>query len=426
MSRVLEYIDRTPWAITPEGLSVVRAIAAREEVRAHDILAIGKEPGQPLNGNPAVQIRGSVAVVPLAGPLFRYANLFTRFSGATSLEVFSNDLGEALRDPKVRAIILDVNSPGGEVNGTEETAKLIRAARGQKPIYALISGVGASAAYWIASAAEKVFSVETGLVGNIGTVLTVDVSAPKDTQLVFISSQTPRKRLDPADAGEAALIQEMVDALAQVFIENVADNRGTTVEKVLSDFGQGHVLVGAAAHAAGMVDGIATLESLVTELSGRAPAFGSRAAAVAGGGSTPNGGTMAEQETPAADAQRPTIDRAYLDTHHADLVSSIRTEGATAERTRVLGIQDLSGSAETRRACQNDQGCSVGDAALRLNRERADADARAAQSHLEGRAAAESEVEAPPPSSPAQASADQVVVHRILANARRLPKPAQA
>jgi ClpP class serine protease len=85
----------------------------------------------------------------------------------------------------------------------------------------------------------------------------------------IVSSSSPDKRLDPnTDAGRAK-VQSMVDALADVFIGSVAKFRGTTPERVASDFGRGGVMVGAQAKAAGMVDRIGSLETVIAELAGR-------------------------------------------------------------------------------------------------------------------------------------------------------------
>lgn len=347
MSRVLDYIVAQPWAITSEGLAVICAIAAREEVRAQDVEAIGREPGRPLSAGSQVQIRDGVAVIPVTGPLVRYGNVFSRISGATSLESLSTDIGEALRDPQVRALVLNVDSPGGQVNGTGELARLVRAARAEKPIHTLFSGLGASGAYWIGTAASKVWAVETAIVGSIGTVMGVDPESREDAFL-FVSSQSPKKRIDPATREGAANVQALVDSLAAVFVAQVAENLGITAEKVLSDFGQGGVMVGEEAHAAGMVHGITTLEDLISDLSGRASRPGTSAAASAGRRIPRPGGIMPETQ-PAADNQRPEITRAYLDAHHPELVAAIKAEGrtegvtagATAERERIAGIEAL-------------------------------------------------------------------------------------
>jgi ClpP class serine protease len=95
-------------------------------------LHVPRSDGQP----PAVQIscpvnlsfkiREGAAVIPVVGPLFRYANIFTAISGASSYEVLAKDFTSALENPDVHSIILDIDSPGGEVNGNTVAKSSIR------------------------------------------------------------------------------------------------------------------------------------------------------------------------------------------------------------------------------------------------------------------------------------------------------------
>lgn len=260
-SRVMDYILSVPWAITSEWLGVIYGVADR--AAKLDPKAIESEFGRPLENTRRVTIRNGVATVPLSGPLFRYANLFTQISGASSLEVFATDFSAALKDQQVGAILLAVDSPGGEVNGTAEVAELIyraRSARGGKPLVAHISGTGASAAYWIASAVDEIVVSETALVGSIGTVVRLYKDPKNADAIEIVSSQAPKKPMDPETKAGRESIQQVLDDLADVFINTVARNRGVSREDVLSDFGQGDVLVGRKAALAGMADRVGTFE----------------------------------------------------------------------------------------------------------------------------------------------------------------------
>ena len=84
--------------------------------------AIAKEMGRDMKNTYAVSTRGGVAVIPVTGPLFRHANLLTAVCGATSYELLAQDFNKALNDPNISAILFDVDSPGGEVNGCSELA----------------------------------------------------------------------------------------------------------------------------------------------------------------------------------------------------------------------------------------------------------------------------------------------------------------
>lgn len=428
MSRVLEYAAGQPWAITPEALDQILAIASRAHERPE---AIQTRSGRPLDNTRRVRIRDGVAVIPVVGPLFRYANLFTEISGATSSEVLAQDLATALDDAAVEAILLDIDSPGGMLNGTQELGELIYAARGRKPIVAFVSGLGASAAYWIASAADEVVAGETAILGSIGTVLeVVDTSAADEKRGVrrmeIVSSQSPRKRGNPFEDDEArAALQAMVDDLSRVFITAVARNRGVDRETVLADFGRGGMMVGEEAVRAGLADRLSTLEDEIVRLArGAAPMFGP----AAGGDSTHSlhpEDPMSEQTTPAT-TQGPEIDRAYLDAKHPNLVAAIRseaaTEAATAERERILAILDLpaQGVEDLRTECVEDPEVSRGEAALRILHAQAQRSAQRKQAYLDAREADE-ELGAPAPGTETVAEDDdRVKAKRVVALHRQL------
>lgn len=111
--------------------------------------AIAREMGKDMKDANAASIRDGVAVIKVSGPLFRYANLMTRICGATSYELLAQDFNKAVQSPQIKGILLDIDSPGGEVNGCSELSDMIYQARGTKPIIAYASGACCSGAYWI-------------------------------------------------------------------------------------------------------------------------------------------------------------------------------------------------------------------------------------------------------------------------------------
>lgn len=251
---------RRPWLIDSETLRDIRNIAAR--AHTPDMEAVLAKRGQRLENTGLVEMRGSVAILPIHGPIFRYANLFTEISGATSIEILATDLRRAVRDSKVSTIILDIDSPGGQVNGVSDIAQMVRAASTRKPVIAHVSGMAASAGYWIASAAPQIVVSDTAQVGSIGVVSTVYID-DDDSIVEIVSSQSPGKRPDVRTDEGRAQIQRDTDAIAQIFVETVAANRGVTADKVLTDFGKGGLLVGRDAVAAGMADRVGVLEALI-------------------------------------------------------------------------------------------------------------------------------------------------------------------
>ena len=321
------------WAILPRNLEQICTIASG----MGDIDAVTKKRGEQLSEGSSITMRGSTAIVGLKGPLFRYANLFTAFSGATSYQMFAKSFTEALEDDRVENIIIDIDSPGGMVNGMTETSQLIYEARSVKPIYAYIGGTGASAAYGLASAAEWIVAEKSSVVGSIGVVATFYDEDEETIEIV--SSNAPNKRPDIKTEDGRALVLKELDSLEKVFIEQVADYRGVSFETVLSDFGQGGVLVGEEAFDAGMVNEISTLESLIAGLSG------DKSEVV----------YMPKPSQAKGDADKPEITAKLIAGEHPEVAEELRAEGresvdmdaareegATNERERIKSVFDAS------------------------------------------------------------------------------------
>lgn len=254
----------------------MRAILARADQEERSFQAIAKEWGEHVDGAWDGNIHNGVAVIPVSGVLMRQLSFFGLLSGSSAYELLVKDIHTALKNPKVKAIILDIDSPGGEVTGVAELAGAIRKMSAEKPIVAYGTGTIASAAYWIASACQRVVISSTSSVGSIGCMATIlDYSTAIERAGVkeyrFISSQSPLKNAEPGtDEGNAA-IQSDVDAIASIFIQDVANFRQVSVERVASDFGKGGCFVGQAAVDAGLADAVGNLEDLIAELGNDQP-----------------------------------------------------------------------------------------------------------------------------------------------------------
>jgi signal peptide peptidase SppA len=267
--RAFDLAASTPWLILPEALEQILTIAGRVEDQdtiAERIEALEQRRGKPLDNTRTVEVRDGVAIIPVTGPIFRHANLFTEISGAVSTGQIATDLGRALDDPNVRAILWNIDSPGGEAKGISELAAMIWSGRERKPMAAYSGGHAASGGYWLAAAAGDVTIDDTAILGSIGVVMSYyDTRKMDEKSLVrkveIVSSLSPYKRQDMnSDEGRAS-VQKIVDDLATVFVGKVAAYRGVPVEKVVTDFGRGGVKVGADAVASGMADRIGSFES---------------------------------------------------------------------------------------------------------------------------------------------------------------------
>lgn len=277
-SRLYRAACSSAWAITEDTLATILDIARRENP---DPLAVALELGRPLDGSRHAEARGPVAVLNVSGPIARRATLFSEMSGGASVESLALDLQVAARDPAIKAICLAVDSPGGQVNGVHELSAAIRAAAAQKPTVAYVSHLGASAAYWLAAACPEIVCDATAQLGNIGVIGVVHGDAPpKDGEgkrYTFVSSQSPNKRPDPESDEGRAMLQANIDALATIFLADVADYRGVDAREVAERFGRGAVFVGQEAVDAGLADRLGSFEGVIADLTARVTPAGTAA-----------------------------------------------------------------------------------------------------------------------------------------------------
>lgn len=263
MSKILKALSREAWLILPERLELMGQIASRE----HDVEALAAKAGKPLDNTRTVEMRDGTAIVPVIGSIYRYANLFTEICGDVSTEVLAKDITAAAENPKVKHIVMKFDSGGGQAAGIDELASLIKEARAKKPVIAYVDDMAASAAYWLSSACDHIACAKTGMVGSIGVVYGFSLRKDDGVERVeIVSSVSPKKRPDVRTDEGKAQIQAWADRLGHVFVEEVATNRGVTVDEVLSNFGQGDLLIAQDALNAGMIDEITTFEALLRSL----------------------------------------------------------------------------------------------------------------------------------------------------------------
>lgn len=258
--RALDAMLGEHWLMLPDRLDQMAQIALREN---GDPEALAAKLGRPLDNTRSVSVRDGVAIVPISGPIMRRANLFTEISGATSLQMLASDLYAADADPQVRAIVLDIDSPGGQAAGIADMATIVAAI--DKPVIAYVDNQAASAAYWIAAAADEIVISRAAMLGSVGVIVTANTKQ-QDGTVQIISTQSPRKRPDMSTETGRAQVQALVDDLADVFVSDVAQLRGISIEDVLS--WEGDMLVGSKAVDAGMADRLGDIESIIAGLSG--------------------------------------------------------------------------------------------------------------------------------------------------------------
>lgn len=207
-------------------------------------------------------VTGKVATIPVLGVLTPKPDFFASFFGGgnTSYESIQAALINAENDASVTNIVLDVNGPGGTIAGLFETLAVIDSVT--KPIEARVSGMAASATFAIVSKADTVVATSKATsFGSVGIVTSIFV---EDDVVTITSSEAPNKRPDvTTDEGVEAVRGEL-DAIHVLFVEEIAEGRGTTAEKVNANFGQGGMFLAEKALERGMIDSISAVKSTTT------------------------------------------------------------------------------------------------------------------------------------------------------------------
>ena len=267
------FINDSLWLILPEKLDAMIDVIRGKQAG----FTISDEAAEKMtaasNRNRQSKVNRNVAVLPIYGVISQKMNMMAAMSGGTSTELIGAEFDSLMADASVDAIVLDIDSPGGNYYGTPELASKIFAARGTKPIVAVANSLAASAAYWIASAADELVVSPSGDVGSIG-VLAVheDYSAAneqvgvKPTYITYGKHKAETNPDSPLSAEAAEHLQASVDAAGKAFEKSVAAHRGTTAKDVHENFGQGRCYAAKEAMARKMADRVGTLSSEVERL----------------------------------------------------------------------------------------------------------------------------------------------------------------
>jgi signal peptide peptidase SppA len=212
-----------------------------------------------------------IAVVPVLGPMVKRGSFLDSLFGFGNYEDVQARFDAAVADAGIDAILLEIDSPGGEAAGAFDLADRIFAARGTKPVWAMANDSAFSAAYAIGSAADKLFLTRTGGVGSIGVLAAhVDQSVYDEKQGVKVTTITAGARKNDFNAHEplsedaAGFLQAEVNRLYSMFVDTVARNRGITPDTVCAT--EAGLFFGEDAVKAGLADGVGTVESTVQSL----------------------------------------------------------------------------------------------------------------------------------------------------------------
>ena len=204
---------------------------------------------------------GSVGVVPVSGMIIPDAPAFATMFGVSPLNIQKADLKAMDEDPDIKDVVMVFNTPGGSTSGLDNHHSFIRSMK--TPVHAYCESKMCSAGYFIASATKTRSSSKLGVSGSIGAILKYEKSDDEE-MVTYVSKQSPYK-VTSSEKSKTRM-QEYVDGLADIFIDHIAEGMNIEREKILSDFGQGGILLGEDALKVGMVDKVCTLDELIASL----------------------------------------------------------------------------------------------------------------------------------------------------------------
>ena len=263
----------TPLLIHPRKLEVILSVVGPRmgmvvpEASAHQLAQISP-PERVMRSD--IQTP-NIAVISILGTLVRRTGAMDAASGLTSYASISAQIDAAINDPNVDAVLLDIDSPGGEAGGAFDLADEIVSARSTKPIWAVANDDAFSAAYAIACSAERIYLTRTGGVGSIGVIaLHVDQTqrdALDGYRYTAIYAGDRKNDLSPhlplSNEASTAL-QTEVDRLYEMFVSTVATNRGLDAQAVRDT--QAGLFYAGDAIEAGFADAIGTADDALRAL----------------------------------------------------------------------------------------------------------------------------------------------------------------
>lgn len=275
LPRLATRVFGTPLLIQPEKLEIILASVG------HRFIVEGVAPapqpeaassGGRLERKPYAVTEDGIAVIEVAGSLVNRSSWMDAYSGMTSYSQLSEEIEDAMTDPAIKGAVLRIDSCGGECAGCYDLADSIYKMRGMKPIWASVDDSAFSAAYMIASAADKVFVSRTGGVGSIGVIAThVDVSAwdakagVKYTMLTAGAHKKDFNSHEPLSNEARTELQGEIDRLYGLFVENVARNRGLTANSVRAT--EAKLFFGDRGMASGLADEVLSFGEVVSKMS---------------------------------------------------------------------------------------------------------------------------------------------------------------
>ena len=264
-----ELIFNQPHMCTPDYAETVMAVLSDRLNIDQGMFTASEKPKEASES----MVSNGVYHLPILGSMVHRGGALDAASGIQSYQAIQASLQEALDNPQVKSIMLEMDSPGGSVAGAFDLRDFIMEAKEQKPIYAYAKDTMASAAYLIGSAATKVYGSQTSSVGSIGVVaMHIDQSERNKQQGIkptFVhagSMKTAGNPHEPLEGEALNYLQESVNTSYEMFIDAVADARGLDKQDIRDT--EARVYRGQEAAKLGLIDGVKSYDAVMEELAG--------------------------------------------------------------------------------------------------------------------------------------------------------------
>ena len=287
----------------------------------------------------AYHLDGNVAVIAVDGSLMHKSGYVGSQSGAMGYDGLDVQLQAAMGDAQVQGILLDINSPGGEVAGVQALATAL--ADSTKPVWAHANETAASAAYWLASAADKLVLSNTASVGSIGVLWAhTDVSKMlkdegyKVTLIHAGAHKVDGNPYEPLPADVRADVQSEIDALHLEFAGAVAVNRKMKLQAVLAT--EARMYRGSDAVQAGLADKVASFDATLADFKTTLARTTGRPKGLTM--SKPDNSTAPVAENHSAAATATQTAPSYTAQDLSDATATATTAATQAERSRIQAI----------------------------------------------------------------------------------------
>jgi len=243
-------MDNTLWAVEPtylkKYLEKIENATLEDRQKAFEIFQTEGAT------NDILSVQGDTAYITIKGRLTNakpsYISKFFGFNATVYQDIIDAVMTVQASD-QVKEVRLIMDTPGGVVDGLDETYQAIMELRKHKKVTAIATGLVASAGYWLASAADEIWATApTNEFGSIGVVVAFTSWKNYDERLgikdiTIVSKNAPKKFPDIDTKEGRDIIRERIDATERVFISRIAEGRKIAEEKVISDFGKGGVLI---------------------------------------------------------------------------------------------------------------------------------------------------------------------------------------